>query len=50
MNINLKGMYLTCKAFILTMIAQGNGGSIITFTSSLGQCVHPKRGIYAVSK
>ena len=50
MNINLKGMYLTCKAFIPTMIAQGNGGSIITFTSSLGQRVHPKRGIYAVSK
>ena len=50
MNINLKGMYLTCKAFIPTMIAQGNGGAIITFTSSLGQRVHPKRGIYAISK
>ncbi len=50
MNINLKGMYLTCKAFIPTMIAQGDGGAIITFTSSLGQRVHPKRGIYAISK
>ena len=50
MNINLKGMYLTCKAFIPTMIEQGAGGAIITFTSSLGQRVHPKRGIYAISK
>ena len=50
MNINLKGMYLTCKAFIPTMITQGTGGAIITFTSSLGQRVHPKRGIYAISK
>ena len=50
MNINLKGMYLTCKAFIPSMIARGSGGAIITFTSSLGQRVHPKRGIYAVSK
>ena len=50
MNINLKGMYLTCKAFIPAMIAQGAGGAIITFTSSLGQRVHPRRGIYAISK
>ena len=50
MNINLKGMYLTCKAFIPSMLAQGAGGSIITFTSSLGQRVHPRRGIYAISK
>ena len=50
MNVNLKGMYLTCKAFIPAMIARGEGGAIITFTSSLGQRVHPKRGIYAISK
>ena len=50
MNINLKGMYLTCRAFVPTMIAQGDGGAVITFTSALGQRVHPKRGIYAVSK
>ena len=50
MNINLKGMYLTCKAFIPAMIARGEGGAIITFTSSLGQRVHPRRGIYAISK
>ena len=50
MNVNLKGMYLTCKAFIPAMIAQGDGGAVITFTSSLGQRVHPRRGIYAISK
>ena len=50
MNINLKGMFMCCRAFIPSMIEQGSGGSIITFTSSLGQRVHPKRGIYAISK
>ena len=50
MNINLKGMFMCCRAFIPTMIAQGSGGSIITFTSGLGLRVHPKRGIYAISK
>ena len=41
---------MCCRAFIPTMIAQGSGGSIITFTSGLGLRVHPKRGIYAISK
>ena len=50
MNINLKGMFMCCRAFIPAMIEQKSGGSIITFTSSLGQRVHPKRGIYAISK
>ncbi len=48
-NVNLSGMYLTCRAAIPMMTEKG-GGRIINVTSGLGRMPFPKFCAYCVSK
>lgn len=49
MDINLKGMYLVCKAFLPSMIARKQG-AIINIASIVGQRGYAFRSPYCVSK
>lgn len=49
MNVNLKGMYLVCKAFLPGMMER-KSGSVINMASLVGQFGYPFRSPYCVSK
>jgi len=49
MNINLKGMYLVCKAFVPAMIVRKQG-VVINMASLVGEFGYPLRSPYCVSK
>ena len=51
MNINLKGMFNTCRAVIPKILQHGRGGSVINI-SSVGSVLHayPKLFVYTISK
>ncbi len=50
MNVNLKGLFHTCRAVLPQMVKQGNG-SILNISSTAAVCHgYPKLFIYSVSK
>ena len=49
LNVNLRGTFLTCKAFLNTMKAQG-GGSIINVSSRAGIMAFAEETAYCASK
>jgi NAD(P)-dependent dehydrogenase (short-subunit alcohol dehydrogenase family) len=49
MDVNLKSMYLLCRAAVPVMVRQG-GGSIINMSSIAGAAGLASRGAYSVSK
>lgn len=49
MDINLKGMYLVCKAFLPAMMER-RSGAVINIASSVGQAGYAYRSPYCVSK
>ncbi len=49
MDVNVKGIFLSCKTFIPGMIANG-GGSIVNIASTAGLHAGSTRPIYSVSK
>ncbi|KAL5005095.1 hypothetical protein ScPMuIL_018551 [Solemya velum] len=51
MNVNVKGIYRMCKAFIPKMIESGNGGSIINMSSICSSIkAIPDRFVYGTTK
>ena len=50
MRINLSAVFLLCKLAGLQMIEQGNGGSIINFTSINASQAMPNNPAYAAAK
>jgi NAD(P)-dependent dehydrogenase (short-subunit alcohol dehydrogenase family) len=49
MDVNLKSMFLLCRAAVPVMVGQG-GGSIVNMSSIAGAAGLPNRGAYSVSK
>ena len=49
-DVNLKGTFLCCQAAARKMIARGNGGKIITLSSSSGKVGRPRFAAYCASK
>ncbi|MCI0513403.1 SDR family oxidoreductase [candidate division KSB1 bacterium] len=49
-QVNLKSIFLSCQIFGRQMIAQGQGGSIINFSSVASQLPHSRTCSYNVSK
>jgi NAD(P)-dependent dehydrogenase (short-subunit alcohol dehydrogenase family) len=49
-DVNLKGVFLTCKVAIPDLIDQGRGGSIVIISSAAGLHGSPHLGAYASSK
>ncbi len=51
MDVNLRSMYLTIRAFLPAMLEAGKGGSIINMSSSVSSLkAAPNRFVYATSK
>jgi len=51
MDVNLRSMYLTIRAFLPAMVASGKGASIINMSSSVSSLkAAPNRFVYATSK
>ena len=50
MNLNLRAAFMVSQAVAQTMIARGNGGSIIHMSSQMGHVGAPKRTVYSASK
>jgi 2-keto-3-deoxy-L-fuconate dehydrogenase len=51
MDVNLRSVYLTIRAFLPAMLAAGKGGSIINIASSVSSLkAAPNRFVYATSK
>lgn len=50
MDVNVKGMFLMCKAVIPTMLAGGGGGSIINTASVMATLTEPGYEAYTSSK
>jgi 2-keto-3-deoxy-L-fuconate dehydrogenase len=51
MDVNLRSMYLTIRAFLPAMLASGKGASIINMSSSVSSLkAAPNRFVYATSK
>src|SRR5258707_14993686 len=51
MDVNLRSMYLTIRAFLPAMLASGRGASIINMSSSVSSLkAAPNRFVYATSK
>ncbi|WP_305094142.1 mycofactocin-coupled SDR family oxidoreductase [Prescottella sp. R16] len=50
LDVNLKGVWHTCKAAVPHLIEQGDGGSIILTSSTAGIKGTPKAAAYAASK
>jgi 2-keto-3-deoxy-L-fuconate dehydrogenase len=51
LNLNLRSMYLTIRAFLPAMLKRGKGASIINMSSSVSSVkAAPNRFVYAVSK
>jgi (+)-trans-carveol dehydrogenase len=49
-DVNLTGVWRTCKATVPAMIKAGNGGSIIMTSSAAGLRAYPNIGHYVASK
>lgn len=49
-DTNLRGTYLTCRAFAAAATAQGRGGRIVAISSQMGEVGYPGRAAYCASK
>ena len=47
---NLRGTYLTCRAFAAAVEARGRGGRIVAISSQMGEVGYPGRAAYCASK
>ena len=47
---NLRGTYLTCRAFAAAIGSEGRGGRIVAISSQLGEVGYPGRAAYCASK
>jgi NAD(P)-dependent dehydrogenase (short-subunit alcohol dehydrogenase family) len=50
LDVNLTGSFLMSKVFGRTMVASGNGGSIVNMSSIAGKKLSPNTAAYAASK
>jgi NAD(P)-dependent dehydrogenase (short-subunit alcohol dehydrogenase family) len=50
MNINLKGVFLTCRAVLPGMVERKRGGHVINIRSVLSKLGEPNFSHYAASK
>jgi NAD(P)-dependent dehydrogenase (short-subunit alcohol dehydrogenase family) len=48
MDINLRGVFLTCQRAAQVMIAAGHGGTMVTLASMASK--RPTAGVYSISK
>ena len=49
-DTNLRGTYLTCRAFAAAAAANGRGGRIVAISSQMGEVGYPGRAAYCASK
>lgn len=49
-DTNLRGTYLTCRAFAAAATAHGHGGRIVAISSQMGEVGYPGRAAYCASK
>lgn len=49
-DTNLRGTYLTCRAFAAAATANGRGGRIVAISSQMGEVGYPGRAAYCASK
>ena len=49
-DTNLRGTYLTCRAFAEAVVGQGHGARIIAISSQMGEVGYPGRAAYCASK
>ncbi len=49
-DTNLRGTYLTCRAFAARVTAAGSGGRIVAISSQMGEVGYPGRAAYCASK
>jgi NAD(P)-dependent dehydrogenase (short-subunit alcohol dehydrogenase family) len=49
-DTNLRGTYLTCRAFAAALTAGGRGGRIVAISSQMGEVGYPGRAAYCASK
>lgn len=49
-DTNLRGTYLTCRAFAAAVTAAGRGGRIVAISSQMGEVGYPGRAAYCASK
>ena len=47
---NLRGTYLTCRAFAAALRGRGRGGRIVAISSQMGEVGYPGRAAYCASK
>jgi NAD(P)-dependent dehydrogenase (short-subunit alcohol dehydrogenase family) len=50
METNLRGTYLTCRAFAAAVVGQGRGARIVAISSQMGEVGYPGRVAYCASK
>jgi NAD(P)-dependent dehydrogenase (short-subunit alcohol dehydrogenase family) len=49
-DTNLRGTYLTCRAFAAAAVAGGHGARIVAISSQMGEVGYPGRAAYCASK
>jgi NAD(P)-dependent dehydrogenase (short-subunit alcohol dehydrogenase family) len=49
-DTNLRGTYLTCRAFAAAVVAHGRAGRIVAISSQMGEVGYPGRAAYCASK
>ena len=49
-DTNLRGTYLTCRAFAQAVVGQGHGARIVAISSQMGEVGYPGRAAYCASK
>ncbi len=49
-DTNLRGTYLTCRAFAAAVVGKGRGGRIVAISSQMGEVGYPGRVAYCASK
>ena len=49
-DTNLRGLYLTCRAFAAAARSHGRGGRIVAISSQMGEVGYPGRAAYCASK
>ncbi len=49
-DTNLRGTYLTCRAFAEAVVGRGHGARIIAISSQMGEVGYPGRAAYCASK
>jgi NAD(P)-dependent dehydrogenase (short-subunit alcohol dehydrogenase family) len=49
-DTNLRGTYLTCRAFGAAVVGRGRGGRIVAISSQMGEVGYPGRVAYCASK